>query len=438
LQQLGASMLHETDVAIVGAGVAALAAARLLTRHGVRCCLLEAQDWIGGRIRTLRCPGWGLPIELGAEFIHGRPAPTLVRGASALRLVDVADRHALAGAPTRLIPDIWSRFAQLMRGAQDVTADTSVLDYLKAHAPEGPEGDDWQLARMLVEGYHAAPLDDVSARAIADDARAAAEATQHRCADGYDRLVSALEHDLDAARCKILLKTRVRRIDWSSSLVEVHADHLRAALVVKARCCLVTASVGALRTPPPEGGIDFRPMPPSFERALPQLSMGQVVRLVLRYEQAPWPAAVDGVEVDFLHAPDTPFEAFWRDTRDGQTQLTAWAGGPKARELSRLDHGALLETALQSLAVATGRSFGHCRELLIESHHYDFNRDPFVRGAYSYVRPGGEQAARVLGSPCEGTLFFAGEALDLQYPGTVAGALGSGEHVARKVLSTWT
>ena len=54
------------------------------------------------------------------------------------------------------------------------------------------------------------------------------------------------------------------------------------------------------------------------------------------------------------------------------------------------------------------------------------------------MRPGGEQAPKLLASPCEGTLFFAGEALDLQYPGTVAGALGSGEHAARKVLTTWT
>jgi monoamine oxidase len=60
-------MRLETDVAIVGAGVAGLSAAQLLTRHGLRCCVLEAADGIGGRVRTVRRAGWEMPIELGAE-----------------------------------------------------------------------------------------------------------------------------------------------------------------------------------------------------------------------------------------------------------------------------------------------------------------------------------------------------------------------------------
>jgi monoamine oxidase len=75
---------------------------------------------------------------------------------------------------------------------------------------------------------------------------------------------------------------------------------------------------------------------------------------------------------------------------------------------------------------------------LIEAHLHDFNRDPFTRGAYSYLRPGGEDAAQALARPWKNTLHFAGEAVDLQYPGTVAGALGSGEHAARRIVATWS
>ena len=78
----GQHMLLETDVAIIGAGVAGLSAARLLVRHGVGCLLLEAEDQIGGRVRTVRRGGWQIPIELGAEFVHGRPAPTLAQNHS--------------------------------------------------------------------------------------------------------------------------------------------------------------------------------------------------------------------------------------------------------------------------------------------------------------------------------------------------------------------
>src|SRR2546423_7030002 len=59
------------DVAIVGAGVAGLAAMRVLTEAGLRVCVLEARDRIGGRIYTLHDGRVPHAIELGAEFVHG-------------------------------------------------------------------------------------------------------------------------------------------------------------------------------------------------------------------------------------------------------------------------------------------------------------------------------------------------------------------------------
>ena len=45
-------MTTRTDVCIVGAGLAGLACARMLTRQGVECLVLEASDDVGGRVRT--------------------------------------------------------------------------------------------------------------------------------------------------------------------------------------------------------------------------------------------------------------------------------------------------------------------------------------------------------------------------------------------------
>lgn len=178
-------------------------------------------------------------------------------------------------------------------------------------------------------------------------------------------------------------------------------------------------------------------MPGEFQRALPLLAMGHVLRVVLRFESMPWPVTADGVEASFVHVPNARFGTAWREARAGQVQITAWAGGPRARELSGLDEAALLDEALTTVARVTSRGIGACRAQLIEAHYHDFNRDPLTRGAYSYVRPNGENAAEALAKPWQETLFFAGEALDQQYPSTVAGALGSGEHVARRLFSTW-
>ncbi|HVR38371.1 MAG TPA: FAD-dependent oxidoreductase, partial [Thermoanaerobaculia bacterium] len=59
------------DVAVIGAGAAGLAAARELSSAGKRICLLEARPRAGGRVHTLHVDDLALPIELGAEFVHG-------------------------------------------------------------------------------------------------------------------------------------------------------------------------------------------------------------------------------------------------------------------------------------------------------------------------------------------------------------------------------
>ena len=70
--------MERADVAVLGAGVAGLAAARELRRRGLTVVVLEARDRIGGRILTVRDPRLPVPVELGAEFVHGalddRPA----------------------------------------------------------------------------------------------------------------------------------------------------------------------------------------------------------------------------------------------------------------------------------------------------------------------------------------------------------------------------
>src|SRR5258707_13317300 len=59
------------DVIVVGAGAAGLAAAAELAQAGRTVLVLEARERIGGRCWTRREPGLAVPIELGAEFIHG-------------------------------------------------------------------------------------------------------------------------------------------------------------------------------------------------------------------------------------------------------------------------------------------------------------------------------------------------------------------------------
>ena len=81
--------MADYDVVIIGAGAAGLAAAATLAQQGYRIALVEARDRIGGRVYTIRPPGATLPIELGADFVHGRPDETFAIAAEAgLRLYE--------------------------------------------------------------------------------------------------------------------------------------------------------------------------------------------------------------------------------------------------------------------------------------------------------------------------------------------------------------
>ena len=101
------------DVIILGAGVAGLAAARDLSRAGLAVCVLEARDRIGGRIYTLHDPSLPLPVELGAEFIHGTPPDIhAIVQAAGLPIYEIDGDHWRSHEGT-LAPSDAIRFAAL-------------------------------------------------------------------------------------------------------------------------------------------------------------------------------------------------------------------------------------------------------------------------------------------------------------------------------------
>ena len=60
---------------VIGAGMAGLSAARDLVKVGEQVTVLEARERVGGRVYTNRSFST-IPVEFGAELIHGSEAPT--------------------------------------------------------------------------------------------------------------------------------------------------------------------------------------------------------------------------------------------------------------------------------------------------------------------------------------------------------------------------
>jgi monoamine oxidase len=73
---------------------------------------------------------------------------------------------------------------------------------------------------------------------------------------------------------------------------------------------------------------------------------------------------------------------------------------------------------------------------VLAAHFHDWHADPFFRGAYSYVPAGKLAARKTLAETVADTLYFAGEATDLEgHSATVHGAIATGIRAARHVIA---
>src|SRR5581483_11598975 len=76
INAFAASGSQKTDVIIIGAGMAGLAAAQELKKQHYQVLVLEAKDRIGGRILTNN--RWGTATELGGSWLHSSKVNPLI------------------------------------------------------------------------------------------------------------------------------------------------------------------------------------------------------------------------------------------------------------------------------------------------------------------------------------------------------------------------
>jgi monoamine oxidase len=417
--------MAELDVAIVGAGFAGLSAALVLARHGLHVTIVEATEQVGGRARTIHAHT-GVPAELGPEYVHGEPEITLrLLGEAGLEREKLPDRHHLR-RDGRLVeqPSFWRRFSELLRHAPGEKRDISARDYMRR---ERMHGDDAAMFAMLVEGFYAAPLADISVASIAADASTGGddEAPQTRPATGYGPLAESLRDRIVRAGGEIRYHSVVRAIDWH----ELHTRVRVGDTLLRARRVIVTVPLGVLLA----NDVCFHPDLGAHADALTQLAMGQVVKVVLCLRAPVWRDAAPS-DLAFVHRGDGAFPTFWVRSTDHDHLLTAWAGGPHARALAGCTQHQLVERVVDEFADTLGLPRGALEAAILHEHFLDYAHDPFARGAYSYTRVHGLGAADVLARPLADKVFLAGELTDAEYEGSVARALASGARAARQVL----
>src|SRR5262245_31508223 len=352
---------NSCDILVIGAGAAGLAAAAAIAASGLSVRVLDARERVGGRVWTRTEPGLPVPIELGAEFVHGEPDATFaLMRRHGVAAVDTHGPHwtCRKGRLRQRANEFRRVHAALRRNrarlrARDLTFDEYLARIGSAQLP----GEARALARALVEGFDAADPARVSARSIVAEwlDGEALDSPQFRPLGGYGALLASLAGALESS--SLQLQSAVHAVRWRKGSVSAEGMRLGQAFEVRARAAVVTLPLGVLQAPADApGAVRFDPPLREKEAPLAQLASGAVLKVILRFGDAFWERANKGAcrDAAFFHAPDAPFPTFWTALPVRVPLLVAWSGGPRALRLAAAGRDAIVATALESACSVFG------------------------------------------------------------------------------------
>lgn len=440
----------QTEILVIGAGVAGLTAARALAVAGRQVTVVEARNRIGGRILTQTTQGE--PVELGAEFVHGKPPELWAlleeAGLSAYELD--GEELCLSEDGRRLEPcagDLEENFdwIEKLKGWA-AEEDCSFAEYLeRAQVPIE------QRAQLIsyIEGFNAADHRLIGAAALGKQ-QAAEDAIEgdrlFHVEGGYRQVPEFLAGRLEAAAGRILLEHIVTAVAWHQGQAAVDCNSPAGPLRITANKVVVTLPLGVLQA----GTVRWTPEPLAILEAASRMRMGAAQRALLQFSASPvgpllagaYAHSVPGTRepsalrrFGFLFAYGQLPPVWWTQYPHQSATLTGWVGGPRTQAWTGLPPEAVRRDAITTLAGVLAIDPAALEAQVTACHTYDWQQDPFAMGAYSYVPAGAIGASEAMGEPQQQTLFFAGEHTDTTgHWGTVHGAMRSGLRVAAQVL----
>ncbi|WP_304441567.1 NAD(P)/FAD-dependent oxidoreductase [Demequina sp. NBRC 110054] len=428
--------MRRYDTVVVGAGVAGLTAARLLSRAGREVVVLEARDRVGGRVWTSREDG--SVTDLGASWIHGIDGSPVFDAARAFGMrvheftvggYQVDSRPIAYFGPdgARLSDEAAASFAS------DVHAvDTALVSVIAGSAPDASYRDvtDAALASFGWDDARAAPvrehlehrseeqygalIGDLAAHGLDDDE---IEGDEVVFPEGYDVLPTRLAAGLD-----VRLGEVVSGVSWGSDGVRVTST----GGGFEAHDAVVTVPVGVLHA----GDLAFDPpLPPAVAGPLSRLEMNAFEKVFLRFEERFWE---EGVYAIRQLGPEGVWWHSWYDLTalHGVPTLLTFAAGPAARATANWTDEEVAESVMAQLRRLYGEAIPSPNRVDRTAWH----ADPFARGAYAYMTRGSTTADHdALATPVGGVLHLAGEATWTDDPATVPAAMLSGHRAACRV-----
>jgi monoamine oxidase len=442
----------EADVAVVGAGIAGLIAARDLVTAGKEVVVLEARDRVGGRVLNHELSD-GTVVEAGGQWI----GPTQLRMAklsaelgletfptygTGEHLLHVGDRRLRYEARPRLGPlvlaDIAQAQARLDRLANRVPLEVPwTAD--RAEQLDGQTFETWirrnaqtstgrEMLRLFAEAVFAAQASDFSflhalfythsGGGVDMLANTRGGAQQDRFVGGSQLVPIRLAEHLGN---RVRLGAPVRRIEQSAVGVTVLAD----GVVATARRVIVAVP------PTLAARIVYRPqLPASRDQLTQRVPAGSVIKCHAVYDTPFWrDAGLTGQAT----SDRGPVKVVFDNSPPGGTPgvLLAFLEGAAARHLNRVGPGERRAGVIGSLV----EYFGPRAADPVEYVELDWSEEEWTRGCYGAHLPPGvwTQYGPALRAPVD-RIHWAGAETATVWSGYMDGAVQSGERAAAEVV----
>ena len=421
------SFLMKAEVIVIGAGMTGLAAAKWLQDNDYDVIILEARDRVGGRVYTDH--SLGIPIDLGASWIHGikdNPITDLANQINAKRIETDYDEmisfdYDGSSIDDKTVEEYEDWHEELLESAAEEgnIPMSEAFETVLAEEDDLDETDRRFLTYLnrTIEITAAGSFDELSASELDSDEEF--DGPDVLFPNGYSEIPEYLAQNLN-----IQFNQVVKKIVYQNDQVIIETS--RGQFTCEA--AIITLPLGVLK----KGDIVFSPpLPKKKMAALQRLKTGTLNKVVLKFEKAFWPKDPDYIGyVPAEHEHHQEYLNYYHYSN--KPVLIDFLGGHHARNMENQSESEVKKLAEQPLKKIFSK-FSPATEMIQSK----WNSDKFACGTYVILPPGSSLEDIAELGKTVGNLYFAGEATHDEYPGTVHGAYLSGVRAAQELDEEW-
>lgn len=417
-------------IIIIGGGAAGLMAAKELTEKGIEVILIEANERLGGRINTLLDTKFDIPIEAGAEFIHGDlPLTQQLLKKAKINFHPIGEERVFVkNGQWNASDDPIPHWDLLMKKMKEVKMDITIAHFLEMYFAEEQYESLRINIRRFAEGFDLADITTASTIALRNEWMNEEE-DQYRIDGGYHMLIQYLAQECKKKGALIHTSCAVTKIEWVNNSVKIFTITGKIFVANKA---IITLPLGIVQKNKSPNAIEFKPAIKAQKAAAAQIGFGAVIKFLLQFDEPFWEEK--SKQVAFIIS-DQQVPTWWTQVPAKSAMITGWLGGQTAIALLTAKENDLLKMALESLSNIFSIEYDTLKAQLRTYKIINWAEDPYSLGAYSFATTQTLAARKLLQQGVEQTLFFAGEGLyEGDYPGTVEAALTTGKNVAKDII----